>query len=150
MISFSFLRSPLSSLEKNIVLKKQDSVSQVYMQGIKNFEISWSFVSTKLSFYVPDWNKSKIGKLFCWFKALRWQPHYLTKSKEKDLIDVPFVNTQIYGTQPVKYNCIKYWNKFRNNCSHITLHKCTYTLVQRQVKNYMISKYWKYLLIPVE
>ena len=75
---------------------------------------------------------------------------YLTKSKAKGLLDIPLVNTQIYGTQSVKYNCIKDWNNFRNNFSHIPLHKCTYTLVKRQVKDYLIGKYWKYFLVLEE
>ena len=137
------------ALRKILFLKKQDSVSQTQKE-LKILKSPDVLYLQNCLFYVPDWNQSKIGKLFCWLKALRWQPHYLTKSKEKDLLDVPFVSTQIYGTQPVKYNRIKYWNNFRNNCSYITLHKCTYTLVQRQVKNYMIGKYRKCLLIPVE
>ena len=44
---------------------------------------------------------------------------YLTKSKAKGLLDIPFVNTQIYGTQSVKYNCITDRNNFRNNFSDI-------------------------------
>ena len=75
---------------------------------------------------------------------------YLTKSKAKRLRDIPFLNTQIYGTQSVKYNCIKDRNNFRNNFLRITLHKCTYTLVKRQVKDYLITKYWKYLLVLEE
>ena len=75
---------------------------------------------------------------------------YLTKSKAKRLRDIPFLNTQIYGTQSVKYNCMKDLNNFRNNFLRITLHKCTYTLVKRQVKDYLIAKYWKYLLVLEE
>ena len=71
---------------------------------------------------------------------------YLTKR----LADIPFVNTQICSTQSVKYNCIKGWNNFRNNFSNIPLHKCTYTLVKRQVKDYLIGKYSKYLLVLEE
>ena len=66
---------------------------------------------------------------------------YVTKSKAKGLLDIPFVNTQIYGTQSVKYNCIKDWNNFRNNFSLISLHKYTCTPVKRQVKGYLIGKY---------
>ena len=66
---------------------------------------------------------------------------YVTKFKAKGLLDIPFVNKQIYGTQSVKYNCIKDSNNFRNNFSHIPLHKRTYTLVKRQVKDYPIGKY---------
>ena len=66
---------------------------------------------------------------------------YLIKSKTKGLLDILFVNTQIFGTQSVKYNCIKNWNNFRNNFSLIPLDKCTYTLVKRQVKDYLTGKY---------
>ena len=68
---------------------------------------------------------------------------YLTKSKAKGLLDIPLVNTQIYGTQSVKYNCIKDWNNFRNNFSHIPLHKCTYTLVKR-------LSGWQILKVPFD
>ena len=67
--------------------------------------------------------------------------NYLNKSKEKGLLDIPFVNTQIYGTQSDKYNCIKDLNNFRNNFPHIPLYICTYALVKRQVKDYLIGKY---------
>ena len=50
--------------------------------------------------------------------------NYLTKSKAKDLFDIPFVNTQIYSTKSIKYNCIKDWNNLRNNFPRIPLHKC--------------------------
>ena len=40
------------SLEKNIILKKQDSISQVYKE-LKILKFPPSFVSTKL-YYVPD------------------------------------------------------------------------------------------------
>ena len=63
----------------------------------------------------------------------------LIKIKAKGVLDIPFVNTQIYGTQSVRYNCIKDWNIFRNNFSHIPVHKCIYTLVKRQVKDYLID-----------
>ena len=66
---------------------------------------------------------------------------YLTKSKVKGLLDISFVNTQIYGTQSAKYNCIMDWNNFRNNFPHIPWHKRTYTVVKRQVKKYLIGKY---------
>ena len=33
--------------------------------------------------------------------------NYLTGYKPKGLVDIPFVNTQIYGTQSVKCNSIK-------------------------------------------
>ena len=62
---------------------------------------------------------------------------YLTKSKAKGLLDIPLVNTQIYGTQSVKYNCIKDWNNFRNNFS--------YTFAQGK----RLSD-WQILKVPVD
>ena len=66
---------------------------------------------------------------------------YQTKSKTKGLLDIPLLNTQVYGTQSVKYNCIKNWNNFRNNFPDLLPHQCNYTLVKKQVKNFLISKY---------
>ena len=56
--------------------------------------------------------------------------NYETKSKTKGLLDIPLLNTQIYGTQSVKYNCIKDWNDFRNNFPNLLPHQCTYTVVK--------------------
>ena len=67
--------------------------------------------------------------------------NYLNKFKARGLLDIPFVNIQIYGTQSVRYNCIKDWNNFSNNFPHVPLHKCSYTLVKSQVKDYLIGKY---------
>ena len=67
--------------------------------------------------------------------------NYQTKSKTKGLLDIPILNTHIYGTQSVKYNCIKDWNNFRNNFPNLLPHQYTYTLVKKQVKNFLISKY---------
>ena len=67
--------------------------------------------------------------------------NYKSKSKTKRLLDIPFLNTQIYGTKFNKYNCIKDWNIFRNNFANIPLHQCTYTLVKNLVKDFLFSKY---------
>ena len=82
-----------------------------------------------------------LANSFVDLRHCRENRNYLTKSKVERLLDIPFVNTQIYGTQSVKYNCITDWNNFRNNFPHIPLHKCTYTVVKRQVKDYLIGKY---------
>ena len=62
-------------------------------------------------------------------------------SKTKRLLDIPLLNTQIYGTQSVKYNCIKGSNNFTKNFPNLLPHQCTYTLVKEQVKIFLISKY---------
>ena len=51
---------------------------------------------------------------------------YLTKSKAKGLLDIPFVNTQIFGTQSVKHDCIKDWiQSFHGTTSETISHLCT-------------------------
>ena len=45
---------------------------------------------------------------------------YLTKPKAKGLLDIRFVNTQIFGTQSVKHDCIKDWTT-----SETISHLCT-------------------------
>ena len=67
--------------------------------------------------------------------------NYQTKSKTKGLLYIPILNIHIYGTQSVKYSCIKDWNNFRNNFPNLLPHQYTYTLVKKQVKNFLISKY---------
>ena len=67
--------------------------------------------------------------------------NYQTKSKTKGLLDIPLLNTQIYGTLSVKYNCIKDWNSFRNNFPSLLLHQFTYALVKKQIIKKLISKY---------
>ena len=64
-----------------------------------------------------------------------------TKSKTKRLLDVPLLNTQIYGKQSVKYNFIKDWNNFRNNFPNLLLHQCTCPVVKKQAINFLNSKY---------
>ena len=38
--------------------------------------------------------------------------NYQTKSKTKGLLDIPLLNTQIHGTQFVKYNCVQDFSNF--------------------------------------
>ena len=75
-----------------------------------------------------------------------WWQLQLTKSKAIVLLDLPFVSKEICGTQSIIYNCIKDWINFRNNFPHmdLVLHKWTYTLIKRHLKDYLIGKYWKY------
>ena len=62
------------------------------MQGIENLEISWSFVSTKLSFYVPDWNKPKIDKLIIDLRHCSDNHNYLNPKQNAYLIYPLLIN----------------------------------------------------------
>ena len=78
----------------------------------------------------------KFANSFADLKHCRNSHNYQTKSKTEGLLDIPFLNTQIYGTQSFKYDCIKDSNNFRNNFPNLLLHQCTYTLVKKQVKTF--------------
>ena len=110
------------------------------MQAIKNLEIFQSFVSTNCLFMYQTETNQRLANSVVDLRYCSDNHNYLTKSKAKGVLDIPFVNTEIYDTQSVKYNCIRDWNNFRNNFPHIPLHKCTYTLVKRQAKDYLIGK----------
>ena len=69
-----------------------------------------------------------------------------TKSKIKDLLDIPLFNTQIYGRQAVKYNSIKDSNNFRNNSANLFPHQCTYTLVKKLHDHCLLFIIYSYFL----
>ena len=49
----------------------------------------------------------KLANSFADLKHCGDSDNYQAKSKTKELLDIPLLNTQIYDTQSVKYNCIK-------------------------------------------
>ena len=83
----------------------------------------------------------KLANSFADLKYCGDSHNYQTKSEIKELLDMPLLKTQIYGTLSVKYNYIKDWNNFRNNFPNLLPHQCIYTLVKKQVKNFLINKY---------
>ena len=46
-----------------------------------------------------------LGNSFIDLGQYGYKQNYLTKSNAKVLFDIPFLNTQIYDTQSVRYNC---------------------------------------------
>ena len=119
---------------------KQGSISQVY-KGLKILTFPDILYLQNYLFMSQIETNQRLTKSFVDLKHCGDNHTHLTKLKAKGLLDIPFVNAQIYGTQSVKYNCIIDWNSFRNSFSHIPLHKCTYTLVKKQVKDHRIGKY---------
>ena len=128
------------ALRKILFKKKQDSISQAYKE-LKILKFPDLLYLQNCLFMSQIETNQRLANSFVDLRHCGDNHTYLTKSKAKGLLDIPIVNTQIYGTQSLKYNCIKDWNNFRNNFSHIPLHKCTYTLVKRQLKGYLIGKY---------
>ena len=128
------------ALRKILFKKKQDSISQAYKE-LKILKFADLLYLQNCLFMSQIETNQRLANSFADLRHCGDNHTYLTKSKVKGLLDIPLVNTQIYGIQSIKYNCIKDWNNFINNFSHIPLHKCTYTLVKRQVKDYLIGKY---------
>ena len=62
----------------------------------------------------------KLANFFADLKHCGDSHNYQTKSKTKGLLDIPLLNTQIYGTQSVKYNCIKGLEQFQKQFSQST------------------------------
>ena len=134
------------ALRKILFKKQQDSIRQHYkeLQILKLHDVLYL---QNCLFMSQIETTQKLANSFADLKHCGDSHNYQTKSETKRLLDIPLLNTQIYGTQSVKYNCIKDWNNFRNNFSNLLPHQFTYTLVKKQVKNFLISKYWhlKYL-----
>ena len=127
------------ALRKTLFEKKQDSISQAYKKlKILKFPDLLYLQNCLMSQIETN---QRLANSFADLRHCGDNHAYLTKSKAKVLLHIPFVVTQIYGTQSVKYNCIKDQDNFRNNFSHTPLHKCTYKLVKRQVKDNLIGKY---------
>ena len=131
----------MQSLEKNVFfLKKQDSISQVCKE-LKILKFPDLLYLQNCLFIPQIAKKQRLANSFVDLRHCGANHNYLTKSKAKGLLDIPFVITRIYGTKSAKYNCIRNWNKFRNNFPHMPFQKCTYALVKGEVKDYLIGKY---------
>ena len=120
-------------LRKILFKKKQYSICQVYKE-LKILKFSNRLYPQNHSFMSQIKTNQRLTNSFLDLRHCNDKRNYLTKSKAKGLLEIPFVNTQICGTQSLKYNCIKGWNNFRSNFPHTPLYKCTYSLVKRQEK----------------
>ena len=128
------------ALRKILFKKRQDFISQVYKE-LKILKFPGLLYVQNCLFMFQIETNGRLANSFVDLRHCGDNHNYLTKSKVKGLFDIPFVNTQICGTQSAKYSCIRDRKNFRNNFPHIHLHKCTFTVVKRQVKDYLIGKY---------
>ena len=125
---------------RKILFKKQDIISQVHKE-LEILKFPDLLYLPSCLFMSQIESNQGLSSSFVDLRQCGDNHNYLNKFKARGLLDIPFVNTQIYGTQSVRYNCIKDWNNFSNNFPHVPLHKCSYTLVKRQVKDYLTGKY---------
>ena len=64
-----------------------------------------------------------------------------TRSTAKELPDTPLLNTDTYGTQSTKYNCIADWNSFRKTFKDLPLSECSRFKVKKLLMQLFLNKY---------
>ena len=91
--------------EKYCLKKNQDSSSQVYKElEILNFFGLLYLQNCLFMFQIKT--HQRLANSVVHLEHCGDDHNYLTKSKAKGLLDILFVNTVIFDTQSVKYNCI--------------------------------------------
>ena len=89
----------------------QDSISQLYKE-LKILKFPDLLYQQNCLFMYQIETNQRLANSFIDLRHCGDNHKHLTKSKAKSLLDISFVNTQIYGTQSVKYNCITDWKNF--------------------------------------
>ena len=67
--------------------------------------------------------------------------NYQTRSTTKRLLDSPLLNTDTYGMQSMKYNCIADWNSFPKTFKHLPLSECSRSRVRKLLMQLFLNKY---------
>ena len=83
----------------------------------------------------------QLAKSFPVLKHCGDNHNYQTRSTTKRLLDTPFLNTDTYGTQSTKYNCIADWNSFRKTFKDLTLSEYSRFKVKKLLKQLFLNKY---------
>ena len=83
----------------------------------------------------------QLAKSFLALKHCGDNHNYQTRSTTKRLLDTPLLNTDTYGTQSTKYNCIADWNSFRKTFKDLPLSECSRFKVKKLLKQLFLNKY---------
>ena len=110
-----------NSAPRNILFKKQENTIRHYYKELQILKFPDLLYLHSCLFMSQIETNQKLANSFADLKHCSDSHNYQTKSKTKGIIDIPLLNTQIYGTQSVKYNCIKDWNFF-SQFSQFTFH----------------------------
>ena len=92
-------------MTKILSKKKQDSIWQ-YHKGLEILKIIYLLYLQKCLFMSQIETSQNLANAIADLKHCGDSLNYQTKSKTKGLLDIPLLNTQIHGTQFVKYNCV--------------------------------------------
>ena len=82
----------------------------------------------------------KLAESFIQLKHFGDDHNYQTRAKSIILLDIPHFSTNYYGTHSAKYNCIKDWNKFRNNFPSTLLNQCYYLPVKKLLTKHIVDQ----------
>ena len=66
---------------------------------------------------------------------------YQTRSRTRKLINIPYVKTDIYGTQSAKYHSITDWNSFKKTFSNLSQTEHRNPKIKALLKKHFLSKY---------
>ena len=91
-----FLSFKAESSEK-YCLKKRDFISQVYKK-LKILKFCHLFYLQSCLFMSQIETNQRVANSFVDLRHCSDNKNYLTKSNAKGLLDIPFIDTQIYGT----------------------------------------------------
>ena len=83
----------------------------------------------------------QLAKSFPALKHCGNNHNYQTSSTTKRLLDNPLHNTDTYGTQSTKYNCIADWNSSRKTFNNLPLSECSRFKVKKLLKQLFLNKY---------
>ena len=84
---------------------------------------------------------NQLAKSFLALKHCGDNHSYQTRSTTKRLLDTPLLNTDTYGMQSTKYNCIADWNSFRKTFKDLPLSECSRFKVKKLLKQLFLNKY---------
>ena len=103
----------------------------------------WHGNSQNYLFMSQTKTNKKLAESFIQLKHFGDDHNYQTRAKSTILLDIPHFSTNYYGTHSAKYNCIKDWNKFRNNFPSTLLNQCYYLPVKKLLTKHIVDQSWK-------
>ena len=83
----------------------------------------------------------QLAKTFPTLKQCGDNHNYQIRSTTKRLVDAPLLNSDTYGRQSTKYNCIADWNSFRKTFKDLPLSECSRFKVKKLLMQRFLNKY---------
>ena len=126
---------------RKITFKKMHESAKAIHKELKILKFSDNVYMQNCLFMSQIEHDEKLAKSFVELKHCGDNHTYETRSKTNRLLDVPFFNTDAYGTHSSKYHCIIDWNDFRRTFSSLLSTEFTYFNVKRLLKERFLNSY---------